>query len=148
MNVEQRRIINNNNNEHPFGVRLQFKINCSDPATKLQRIKDVMFVIASKLADKWPDEEVWSRILPQWFVHKIQSYSIEELYESPSVLWHYGSWVDAMKFRGWEWFSSMIGDDFFSIQLEALAFPYSVNALEYIIYETGVPLANISFKAY
>lgn len=148
MNAEQRRIIDNISNEYPLGVRLEFKISCNDPAPRLKRIKDLMFVIASKRADEWPDEEMWSRILPQWFVQKIKSYTVDELYQSPNLLWHYGSWIDALRFRGWEWFSSFRGDDFFSIQLEALAFPYSVNPLEYVIYETGVPIDNISFKEY
>ena len=62
------------------------------------------------------------------------------------MLWDYGSWLDAMKYRGWEWFSSKVDTTEFIIILVPHELPFSVNPLEYLIYETGISLESIHFE--
>lgn len=145
MNYEQVRILNNVTGEKPYEVPLCFRAYTKEANKKLDLIKDVMLAIASKSDSDWPDDETWSTLLPHWFVNKIKSYSLDEIKHN-GFLWDFGSWLDAMKFRGWEWFSSQIDDGGFLVRLQAIDFPYSVNPLEYIIYETGIKINDIVFN--
>jgi hypothetical protein len=130
----------------PSQGMLIFRIITVKPEMKLSKVKEVMSVIASYNPTNWPDDNTWDLQLPRWFVNKIKSYSLEEINQSGHLLWDYGSWLDAMKFRGWEWFSSKVDHNGFLIYLKAIDFPFSVNPLEYVIYESGVPLSDINFE--
>jgi hypothetical protein len=59
----------------------------------------------------------------------------------------YGSWLDAMKYRGWEWYSSNSDERGFSIILEVNSFPFSINPLEYVIYETDISIDSIIYHS-
>lgn len=48
-----------------------------------------------------------------------------------------------MRFRGWEWYSCKFDSTGLIIIIEPNSFPFSVNPLEYVIYESGVSLYNI-----
>ncbi len=63
-------------------------------------------------------------------------HSLETIMSDPT-LWHFGSWVDAMKAPGWEWWSSALGDKGFEINLCAYEWPYTVNPLEFLVSAAG-----------
>ncbi|GEP94444.1 hypothetical protein [Chitinophaga cymbidii] len=142
---EIERIAFNNAGELFKGSVLHFKVNANNPSYHLLRVKEVVTEIARYDRDSWPSDEKWEDILPGWFIERIKSYDINEILSNSSVLWDYGSWLDAMKNRGWKWYSSNVFEGGFSIYLEAKEFPFSVNPLEYVIYESGVLLPNITF---
>lgn len=125
---------------------LQFSITTSDSAFHLARVKEVVLSISKYNEDNWPNDQQWERILPKWFVEKIKSHSLDELNDNSTLLWDYGSWLDAMKFRGWQWLSSKIYIDKFIINLVPLTSPFSVNPIEYVIFESGVGLSKIIFS--
>jgi hypothetical protein len=108
-------------------------------------VKDVILSVSRFNENTWPEDEIWNKILPAWFLTKIKSHSIDEIKRNENI-WEYGSWLDAMKFRGWYWYSSEVGVGKFKIILVAQTFPYSVNPLEFVVLETGVDLRNISFE--
>jgi hypothetical protein len=112
----------------------------------IYQIKEVVKAIALYDPDNWLADENWEKILPYWFVSRVKDYSIEDIIQNPN-LWHFGSWLDAMKYRGWKWFSSKVYSNEFIIILEPLEFPYSVNSLEFVIMESGINLGNIKFKS-
>lgn len=142
---EVERIENNTDGEKCEGLVLQFRVRTSEPLVRLSKVKEVVLRVASYNGENWPSDREWEDILPKWFTVRIKSYSINEILKHSTVLWDYGSWLDAMRNRGWEWYSSQVLDDGFLIFLKAKDFPYAVNPLEYIIYESGVLLSDIQF---
>jgi hypothetical protein len=146
--TELSRILNNNNGELPSSGRLVFTIRADNSLLKLNLIKNVMQAVACVDKENWPTDRKWDTILPTWFLLKIKSHSNDELNKMSHLLWDYGSWLDAMKFRGWEWYSSKVDNNIITINLLPETFPYSVNPLEYVIYETGVDVRNIDFKEF
>lgn len=142
---EAERILQNNNGELPNNALLKFKIRTNEPLKHLILIKEVMIKLAKLDQMKWITDEDGKNIFPEWFINKIISYSFEEIKKNKS-LWDYGSWLDAMKFRGWEWWSAKVEKDYFEINLQAITFPYSVDPLEYVIYSTGVNSTDILFE--
>lgn len=144
---EQKRIRDYIMGELPLkGSYLFFRTNTENPFEKLSLVKDVLSVVSQFNEDNWPSDEQWDLLLPKWFLFKIKSHSLEEITKNSTLLWDYGSWLDAMKYRGWEWYSSKIDISGFTIILEPHTYPFSVNPFEYIIFETGVALGNISFE--
>lgn len=144
---ETERILNYNNAELTTAYPLlKFNAITQNAKLNLSSIKQVVLAISSNSHKEWPSDETWETLLPGWFLNRIKSYSTDDIIRNSNVLWDYGSWLDAMRFRGWEWHSSKADEDRFSIILYAIDFPYSVNPLEYVIYETGIPLSQISFE--
>lgn len=136
------------NGEIPTNGYLLFKVYAEQPKDKLNLILAVIQSIEKFEEDNWPSDEEWNKILPSWFLNKIKNYSYDEILKSNGLLWDYGSWLDAMKYRGWNWYSSKVNTSYFDIILNPFNFPYSVNPLEYLIYETGIPIKNIQFFDY
>jgi hypothetical protein len=50
-----------------------------------------------------------------------------------------------MKYRGWLWYSSGITSKGFNIVLKPISFPFAINPLEYLIFESGVELKDIFY---
>ena len=143
---EKNRIKEFTKGELPHEGYLSFLVNTLHASEKLSLIKEVVTIISDYNESNWPSDEMWENLLPKWFLNKIEKYSPEEVIKNSSLLWDYGSWLDAMKYRGWEWYSSKINSNGFDIILIPITLPFSVNPLEYIIYETGVPIKNITFN--
>ncbi len=109
----------------------------SKPETSISKIKEVIEKIALYTNDTWPNDDEWKKILPHWFICAITSHTLKEIYDNDK-LWEYGSWLDAMKQRGWEWWGYNINDDGFTIQLVALTMPYSIEPFDYLLRQSGV----------
>lgn len=144
--MESENVVFFNSGEKPDGGHLLFSVKTDEPAVKLELVKSVVIAICKFSGPDWPSDEVWNKTLPIWFLTKIKRYSLEEVSQKNTRLWEYGSWLDAMRFRGWKWYSSKITPKGFDVILEPYEFPFSVNPLEYVIYETGVELNNIEFQ--
>lgn len=130
MNELQRIVINTYGEKPPqFVVRLSAQ--CDVPSLSIDRIKEVMKVISEKKMSEWPDDEWWNQNLPKWFLDSFQGHSLEELLNDPN-LWDFGSWLDAMKNPGWEWWSSNVTDDGWEISVTAHSDPYSIDPLVYL----------------
>lgn len=143
---EYDRIVNFNSGEQPNKGYLLFIVETDESFQKLMQLKEVIIAISKFNEQNWPDDETWDNSLPKWFLTKIKSHSIEEISQESRLLWEYGSWLDAMKFRGWEWYSSKLNSNGFEIILDPCVFPFSVNPFEYIIFELDVELKNIKFR--
>lgn len=144
-NIERDRIYNFINAELPDSGYLLFKATTDTPNEKLRMITSVIDIVSLYDENDWPKDEQWDDFLPAWFLNKIKNYTLEEI-NSNSLLWDYGSWLDAMKYRGWKWYSSKIETHNFIIILEPNSFPFSVNPLEYLIYETEIATNSITFE--
>ncbi|UOO91149.1 hypothetical protein LVJ82_09380 [Vitreoscilla massiliensis] len=87
--------------------------------------------------DDWPEDAFWLRHLPFTLLSKFSSFYIEDLgftYENPhrvvlTVGWEFLSWLDALKERGWEWWSCEVGETTVTLVLLINDLPERLDAL-------------------
>lgn len=119
----------------PVALRLRFRA-IADAHDVVQRAGSVMELVASAQAvGWWPDEE-WKRRLPAWFVASFRTHTLEALLRDPS-LWDFGSWLDAMKDPGWEWWSSDAAERHGSVRCVAHTDPFAIEPLMYLLRASG-----------
>ena len=129
---EAERVHANTQGEQPPPVWLRLECHSSlDPVVCLARVRDVMVLVARARADEWPEDQWWERSLPAWFLESFNTQAVDGSLKS-EMPWDFGSWVDAMKWTGWEWWSSALLKHGWVINLTAFEHPYSVGALEYV----------------
>jgi len=122
--------------EEPPAVGTQLKVKSYQGITSFEQTCEVMEVIASQDVDMWPSDEQWSKLLPDWFIQTFQDHTVEEL-QANKNLWDYGSWLDSMQSRGWQWWSAVSTPQEWKINLTAEEFPFRTSALEYLIRVSG-----------
>ncbi len=143
--TEDKRIIENNNCGDPNSSFVIYRIHpVIAPEKYLHMIKEIMNVVCRYNSDNWPCDDQWSSILPSWFVKGFRPYNYEE-FQKNSLLWTFGSWIDAMKYRNWEWYSSCLSKNRIEIKLITLSIPYIIDPFEYIIYASGVDVQSINY---
>lgn len=142
---ESENIQNNSHGELPPDPIVKFLVTTDNGDEKLAKIKQVMLYVAKYDADDWPGDDVWEKELPLWFSTGIMANQSRDLVKE-THLWDFSSWVDAMKYRGWYWYSSLLTPKGFEIILVPFEFPLVVNPFEYVIYESGVGLKKIKFE--
>lgn len=142
---ERERIKDYNKGELPQGGYLMFYAQTEFPSRKIELIKDVVAAISEFDASNWPNDNVWDLRLPSWFLKEIKKHSVEEITQDKS-LWEYGSWLDAMKYRGWEWYSSLIDHATLRLILEPHSLPFIVDPLQYVISAAGIEYDSIKFE--
>lgn len=134
---EEERIADNVSGEVPPPVEV--RLVCTTPSqarVALDRVRDVMTLVASRRMSEWPDDTWWQSQLPSWFLQSFDGHSTDEILQDPS-LWDFGSWLDAMKAPGWEWWSSSDDDSGWTIKVSAHSDPYSIEPLEYLCRAAG-----------
>ncbi len=116
-------------------VRIEFDCECF--VDTIVRIKSVLLVsIAASKERKWPEEDDWwIESLPDWFV-KSFDHSVDELMANES-LWHFGSWTDALHFRGWQWWSCDCRDNIGAINVMIDEVPFVLGPFIYLIGASG-----------
>ncbi len=126
----------------PVGVRVEvFPTDKTKPY--LDRTREVMAIIASQEVTDWPSDERWLEMLSSWFLGSFEEHTFEEIVANEE-LWTFGSWLDAMKGRGWEWWSSKKMPNHSIISLFAFSWPYSLGPIEYLIRVSGASIHSIS----
>src|SRR6266436_6635572 len=92
--------------------------------------------------ETWPTDEQWEQLLPSWFVETFKGYTPQEIHQS-GWRWDYGSWLDSMKERVWQWWGYQQEDGILTVQLQLDSWPYSIGALKYLARVAGGQLAVI-----
>ncbi len=103
----------------------------------IDKIKELLKAIIKIEQSNTSDDKTWEDNLPNWFVTKTKNISREDLFEN-SQLWDFGSWIDAIKQRGWKWWSYKTAKDKTVIYLETHSYPYNIDPFFYILYIIGV----------
>lgn len=137
MAQQSARIELNTSGEAPPVVALQLRFTSpTGPENVLERTRHVMRLVAAVGAATWPTDEEWRLRLPEWFLHTFEGHSTDQLMTDPN-LWDFGSWLDAMKRPGWEWWSSAVSDTVGIVRCAADSDPYSIEPLIYLLRSAG-----------
>jgi hypothetical protein len=109
----------------------------------VNKVTSVMQLVADH-QDNWPEDSYWKEQLPEWLLATFKVYSEAELAEILSdrslwseVDWTFGSWLDRMRDRDWEWWSFEVSNDAVIIILAVDGDPFSAGALEHLIVAAG-----------
>ena len=140
---ETKRILENQTGESPLTAGLKISVRkTTKPTVQLHQVSEVVAAIANTEGKSLTDEE-WKDTLPSWFVESMINRKITEI-KANENLWHFGSWIDAIKQRGWKWWSSCVKQNSFDIYLESLTYPYNIDPFIYIVYSTGIEREDIT----
>lgn len=119
----------------PVRVQLNFRTSTSS-SDVLDKIRQVMSLVAAAQASVWPGDDDWMRRLPEWFIRSFEGHELQDLL-SNSALWDFGSWLDSMSNPGWEWWSSESAIRSGTIRCTAHSSPFSIDPLIYLIRVSG-----------
>ncbi len=109
----------------------------------LRRIKEIVELIAEESSNgTGPNDDEWTARLPSWFTAPFQGRTIEQVLED-KTLWNYGSWLDAMRHRGWQWWSSSCAGDSWSATLLREDDVYSIEPLIYLARQSGASSVDV-----
>jgi len=86
--------------------------------------------------ETWPTDEQWKQLLPSWFVETFKADTPQQIHQS-GWRWDYGSWLDSMKERVWQWWGYQQENGILTVQLQLDSWPYSVGALKYLARVAG-----------
>jgi hypothetical protein len=119
----------------PVAIWLRFA-GTVRPSEVLDRTRQVMRLIATSQRADWPSDDDWRRRLPDWFLRNFDSHTHEALLADPT-LWDFGSWLDAMRKPGWEWWSSESNDQGGIVRCIAYSDPFAIEPLMYLLRAAG-----------
>lgn len=118
--------------------------NASDATTGLDLVREVMRLVAADAdAGTWSTDEEWSQKLPVWFTRPFQERTIEEVLGDEN-LWDFGSWLDAMRQRGWQWWSSTCEGECWTATLVRHEDVYSIEPLIYLARQSGASSVEVA----
>lgn len=112
------------------------------PVEVMNRIRLVAKEVARHEDATWPDDEYWRGVLPGWLTASMPDLSQEEcarlMAETPrekwsTLPWQFGSWVDAMRERGWKWWGSEVSGNRARVVLEITNVPGRVEAFKLVL---------------
>jgi hypothetical protein len=70
-------------------VAICLRATSRNPAESLDRVKEVMEIIATKSGDTWLSDQEWEAALPDWFVQGTKRHTEQEIEANPK-LWDGG----------------------------------------------------------
>ena len=136
------RIDTNVNDSEPPPVSLLLRFTVPENARAvLDRVREVMRPVARAQLEGWLPDDEWRKRLPAWFLARFH-HTPAQIHVDP-LLWDFGSWLDAMKEPGWEWWSSRATEYEGWVRCFAHSSPYSIEPFEYLLRVAGA--ATIEF---
>jgi hypothetical protein len=144
--IEIDRIRENIGGEVPEDTSLELIIKADDASSRLSKIQEVALSIAFILNSEdncVTEVSFWRENLPAWFVQTMTDVTIDDLFDEPSI-WDFESWIEAVNVRQWEWYSSILTENGFTIFLETFGIPYQIDPFVYVINVSGVEHLNIN----
>jgi len=146
MKSEVERLHKNISSEKPDGAIIVFSANSDDPETSLIRVKEVLQYIfdADTERESWPTYEEWKKRLPSWFTIPCEDLTVSEVLSDPNI-WPLDGWLEAMRLRGWEWWSSSCDPDqgTWTAMLLQQELVYSIEPLIYLARESGASTVEV-----
>lgn len=144
MDEVERLFLKDNGDLPKTGLAITLEIDSASRESQIFKcLVDLMKGIIKAESLDYQIDATWEENLPDWFVSKTKSISQDDLLKNDQ-LWDFGSWIDAMKQRGWKWWSRKILQDKVVIYLETFTYPYNIDPFFYMLYSCGVDFKNTS----
>ena len=143
---EIQRIDANLSGEESPAVRVSLRGECQAPDETLAKVRSVMKVVASNSSASWPTDAEWEALLPAWFVSYTKRHTTEQIL-ADFRLCHWEAWLDTLKERDWDWWSSELLPNGLLIYLCAKSWPYQVGPLVYLMYACGATVVEVKDDA-
>ena len=144
MENEQYRLHHFRNGELPSGLHSALGFFCENADECICRIVTVMELITENARGCWQEDDYWSAQLPDWLLKTFTTYTREDLSAIladrsswDNLSWTFGSWLDRMRDRDWEWWSLEKVEQRVTVFVVVDGYPCSTKALEHLITAAG-----------
>jgi hypothetical protein len=126
------------------------------PDESLRGVLEVLGEIARHAPSDWPSDAAWQNLLPQWLKAQLLELSREEtdalLAKTPrdqwaSLPWDRGSWLDAIRDRGWRWWGYRRDGALATFVLHVAMFPERIDAFRELLRAAGVTIRAERYAA-
>jgi hypothetical protein len=120
-----------------------------NPEEMLSRVLTVVHEIASQTPDVWPSDEKWRLVLPVWLKQQLPRLTKEEtdrlMATAPRDQWHalpweLGSWLDAVRERGWKWWGYKRSGTSATLVLHIAMLPERIEAFKHLLRAAGIKI--------
>lgn len=119
----------------PPEMPVRLEATAANPQEVLDRIKQVMRLIAARRDDEDPERADWRTLLPDWFTASFD-HSLEEIEANPD-LWDFDSWVMMAFDCDLVWWSSAVAGGAITVNLCAGGWPYAPSCLLFLLRAAG-----------
>jgi len=130
----------------PFDFRTYHIYLNQEADTKYQHVLTLAELIIKEDSATWPVEEEWKRRMPDWALKGTRSVTREEADNLLAAIpreqwgqlpWDFGSWLDALKVRGWIWLNHHRDGAKLTIFLGIIESPAHLEAFEELVRVAG-----------
>lgn len=127
-----------------------------DPDDTLSRVLAVIHEIAKHGRDEWPSDDEWRTVLPDWLKQQLPELTREEterlMATTPreqwdKLPWEFGSWLDAVRDRGWKWWGYKQRGNTATLVLHIAMFPERIGTFKEILRTAGVVILEERYAA-
>ncbi|MGL4574795.1 MAG: hypothetical protein ACRCV9_08410 [Burkholderiaceae bacterium] len=151
----ERLAINNNLTSMPANP-WEFDVELGpSPDESLSRILAVIGEIAKHSSNRWPSDDEWRSLLPAWLKRHLSELKKEQidhlLATTPRdqwdiLPWEFGSWIDAIRDRGWKWWGYKQKLGAATLVLHIAMFPERIDAFKEILRAAGIKILRERYK--
>lgn len=119
------------------------------PHEVLARLKTLLDQIVKFDPESWPADDYWRATLPSWMKARLPELTKDEsdrlLQDTPrdqwdKLPWEFGSWLDAIRDRGWRWWGYRLELESATIVLHIAMFPERIAAFREILRAAGAAI--------
>jgi hypothetical protein len=118
------------------------------------RLQDVLRAVVDADSDNWPADEYWEGRLPGWMkvtlARLTQEQSDQLLKSTPradwdKLPWEFGSWIDAIRDRGWRWWGYQVKGSSANIVVHIAQYPERIDAFRQLLSAAGAVIKSESY---
>ncbi|MEA9566901.1 MULTISPECIES: hypothetical protein [unclassified Xanthomonas] len=126
------------------------------PHDVLTRLTTLLGQIAKFDSESWPADDYWKAALPGWMKACLPEFTKEEsdrlLRDTPrdqwdKLPWEFGSWLDAIRDRGWRWWGYRLEDESATLVVHIAMFPERIDAFREILRAAGAAIVVERYEA-
>jgi hypothetical protein len=129
----------------------------SNGRERLAKILAVLAQVAQFGEASWPSDDHWRVALPDWLKSHLPELSKEQtdhlLATTPreqwnTLPWDFGSWLDAVRDRGWRWWGYKSKDDgSATLVLHIAMLPERIDAFKHLLSAAGIQILAQRYPA-
>lgn len=148
-----------NTNDRIEGIGIvRFNVYCPGNANDvLRKCREVLEVVLKESCSKWPSDDTWKKLLPEWFVKRCPQEESEEKTEqwlnwwrglSPEEQnrvnqeseWVLSDWIDWFRpdERQWFWWDAVVeNENLLRVDVQIKEFPFPWGTLDWLLRASG-----------